>query len=91
MRARLRGAGSCACRLEPGDLKRLPLDTTKQLLGYYAACPACGFRELFDLRKRLHEVEEGSYGVTLPDLRCPGCAGTIRVRAGDITTQPRAA
>ena len=31
------------CKLAPGELRRVPTDRSRSLIGYHVACPACGF------------------------------------------------
>ncbi len=71
------------CRLRPGEVKRLP--AAGPLLGFYVACPACGFLNVV-LAEGQH-VEEAAGGLTLaPGFRCDGgrCGRHVHIKHGEL-------
>lgn len=48
----------CPRKLQPGGYKRIPADATRPPIGFYFACPYCGFRCVIVLASDHGPVEE---------------------------------
>lgn len=77
------GREVCARSLAPGQVKRHPL-TGPALMGYFVACPACGFRALHDDEAGFLE-HGGRLEAAANPLPCLACKREIRIDAGHIT------
>lgn len=87
MRAMVVGHERRVCRLGPGEVKRLPGEGVA--IGFYVACPACGFRN-FVLVQGQH-VFQSEGGITLtPGFWCDGptCELHLHIKHGQfVVTQ----
>jgi len=77
------GRETCARALAPGQVKRHPFQGPA-LLGYFVACPACGFRALHDDEAGFLE-HAGRLEAAANPLPCLACKRAIRIDAGTIT------
>ena len=84
MKARLVTADRRVCRLEPGEVKRMP--RVGPVLGFYVSCPACGRLNIV-LADGQHVNETGGdlRGLA-PGFECesPTCAKHVHVKDGEF-------
>ena len=78
------------CRLERGEVRRVPQDRGGRLVGYHVCCPRCGF---------VTPALEGDAGLTIKEagdatdltfsrpLRCTYCRVLLHVSHGDLRTE----
>lgn len=86
MKIVLVGAGRRVCRLQPGEVKRFPIEGA--LVGFYVACPMCGYRN-FVLRHGQHIVEGPALTLS-PGHWCDGprCDAHVHIRDGELVVTP---
>ena len=71
------------CRLEPGDLRRVPQDPKYGLVGYHVCCPRCGFVTVaLHGNDGLSIAEEGSEVTFSEPLRCTYCSVLLHLEQG---------
>ena len=71
------------CRMVAGDLRRVPQDCGRGLIGYYFGCPRCGFVNIAVHGADGVSVGESAEGPSLSvPLRCVKCRGLIRIAEG---------
>ncbi|GAC1538265.1 MAG: hypothetical protein NVS3B10_29530 [Polyangiales bacterium] len=78
------------CRLERGELRRVPQDRTyRGIVGYYVGCPACGFVTAVLQGVEYQTITESAEGeVTFSTAaRCVFCNIPIRLVAGELTLE----
>lgn len=75
------------CRLERGEVRRVPQDRTHQLVGFHVCCPRCGFNTPALTGHDGLDITEG----TEPDdltfsraLRCTFCRVLLHVNHGEF-------
>lgn len=82
MRATVVGRERRVCRLGPGEVKRLPGEGVA--IGFYVACPRCGYRNF--VLTRGQEVFLTEDGLTLsPGFWCDGtCECHLHIKHGQF-------
>ncbi len=80
------------CRLERGDLRRVPQSLFDLLVGYHVCCPRCGFVTVAlngsDGLTITEIREDGALLVTFSrPVRCVYCAVLIHVDRGEATLE----
>jgi hypothetical protein len=85
---RLRLSNRVPCRLERGELRRVPQDSKFGLVGYHVCCPRCGFVTVAVHGNKEQVVteamEHGELLVSFAEpLRCTYCAVLIHVDHGE--------
>lgn len=91
MRARLVAAHRRVCRLEPGEVKRMP--QLGPALGFYVSCPACGRLNIVLAEGQRIDEAAGELRGLAPGFECesPTCARHVHVRDGElVVTDARA-
>ena len=87
MKATVVGRERRVCRLGPGEVKRLPGEGV--LIGFYVACPGCGYRNFVLIRDQ--HVLLTADGLTLtPGFWCDGplCDRHLHIKHGQfVVTQ----
>lgn len=80
-------AATCARKLRPGQVKRVPADP-RYLVGYHVACPGCGFSAPYQVAEAgILEVADpdGALLVALErEPLCIRCRRRIVVRGGRL-------
>ncbi len=74
------------CKLERGELRRVPQDRRGLLVGYHCCCPRCGFVTVAlngHAGLAISESEDGERVSFSEPLRCLYCAVLIRLRDGE--------
>ncbi|MGE0327864.1 MAG: hypothetical protein AB7S68_36470 [Polyangiaceae bacterium] len=72
------------CKLERGDVRRVPQNNPRMLVGYHVCCPRCGFVTpalVGDDELAIDESAELSFS---RPLTCTYCRVHIHVRAGQL-------
>ena len=72
----------CRWMLEPGQVRRVPMNVDKPLFGYYIACPLCR-RSNALLVLDAHIVEVAGR-LTATEFPCDGCHERIAIRDGEF-------
>ena len=78
------------CKLERGDVRRVPQNNPRMLVGYHVCCPRCGFVTpalVGDDELVIDESAELSFS---RPLACTYCRVRIHVRAGEIELEEHA-
>ena len=89
---RLRISNRVPCRLERGELRRVPQQLNSGLVGYHMCCPRCGFVTVTVHGSReqviTEVVEGGELLITfLKPLRCAYCSVLIHVNHVEATLE----
>jgi hypothetical protein len=89
---RLRISNRVPCKLERGELRRVPQDSKFGLVGYHVCCPRCGFVTVAVHGSREQVIDEnqedGELRVSLAKpLRCAYCSVLIHVTDGEATLE----
>lgn len=89
---RLRPSDKRPCRLERGDVRRVPQSPAAGLVGYHVCCPRCGFITIaLEGQDRFSITEADAGGEMLltfsRPLRCTYCAVLIQLQHGEATLQ----
>lgn len=84
MRARLASAERRVCRLDPGEVKRLP--QIGPPLGFYIACPACGRLNVVLAEEQHLDERDGELRTLAPGFECesPTCARHVHIKDGEF-------
>jgi hypothetical protein len=69
------------CKLHPGELRRVPQDGARSLIGYHVACPACGFVNIALPGEQGLQIDEGAMTFS-HRLACMRCRASLRVDKG---------
>jgi hypothetical protein len=85
---RLRISNRVPCRLEKGELRRVPQDSKSGLVGYHLCCPRCGFVTVavHGCKEQVitETTEHGELQVSFAKpLRCAYCSVLIHVTDGE--------
>ena len=71
------------CRLESGDLRRVPQDPLYGLVGYHVCCPRCGFVTVALHGSEGLSIAEDDAGVSFSQpLRCTYCSVLLHLVQG---------
>ena len=73
------------CRLEPGELRRVPIRPESPLIGFHVCCPRCGFNShalLGHAGLQITEDDEGKVSFSQP-VRCVFCRVLIHLSTGE--------
>lgn len=72
----------CVARLAPGEVKRIPSNDERPLVGYYMACPACGRVQAIPATEQT--FDEGAAMTMRPGAACTRteCAKTFSIEGG---------
>ena len=75
------------CRLERGEVRRVPQDRANLLVGFHLCCPRCGFNTPALAGHDDLDIAEGDEPDDLTfskTLRCTFCRVLIHVRHGEL-------
>ena len=75
------------CRLERGEIRRVPQDRTNLLVGYHVCCLRCGFNTPALAGNDGLDIDEGDAPDDLtfsPALRCTFCRVLMHVVHGEL-------
>jgi len=81
-----RRSRDCVAKLRPGQYKRIPRNRDRPAIGFYIACPACGF--ITAILAEEHEVIDGVIEggdemiVMLEDFVCGRCRKAYSIQNG---------
>lgn len=76
------------CKLEPGELRRVPQNSKGWVVGYHVCCPRCGFVTLAVVGRDDLAIAEDDGALTFSDaLRCIYCLVLIRIERGRLSTE----
>ena len=87
MKARITSAGPC--KLNRGELRRVPQQHTEWPIGYHVCCPRCGFVTLaLNNRSGLQITEsmDGHVSLSAP-IRCLYCKVIIHIQRCELTLE----
>ena len=74
-----------SCKLEPGELRRVPQNPQARVVGYHVCCPGCGFVTLAVNGDEGLAITEGDGGLSFSRLvECLYCENMIRVDRGNL-------
>ena len=82
-RAEARVTNIPVCKLGPGELRRVPPDRSRGLIGYHVACPACGFVNIALPGEGGLSVDEEALTFS-HRLACMRCRTSLRVNKGEF-------
>lgn len=72
--------------MKPGDLRRVPQDRGARVIGYYVACPRCGFvTPVFQGQDGIHIQEEAGLVTFSAPAQCVMCLVHIALKRGEAT------
>lgn len=77
------------CKLEAGQLRRVPQNRSSWPIGYHVCCPACGYVTLVVQGQNDLSIEEGVDGTvtfTRP-IRCHFCQAQIRIHRCELSLE----
>lgn len=74
----------CPRKLAPGCYKRIPQDDGMKPVGFYVACPSCGFRVVIFLASEHEPIVErdGSVVSLAGSSRCHKCGREVGIEDG---------
>ena len=73
------------CRLDKGELRRVPQNTTVPPLAYHVACPRCGFVALVMQGRDAAQISEYGEAVSIaPPFRCLLCHVLVSLEYGEF-------
>ena len=84
MKVRLVSADRRVCRLEPGEVKRMP--QVGPVLGFYVSCPACGRLNIVLAEGQQVNETAGELRGLAPGFECesPTCGKHVHVKDGEL-------
>lgn len=83
MPAELKRRDGCHRDLPPGNYKRIPIDNERAPIGFYCACPLCGFRTLVILASEHKPTEKNGKLVSIEGkVVCHRCGKSIGIEDG---------
>ena len=74
------------CKMQRGELRRVPRNLRSHVVGYYVCCPRCGFVSVaFNGKDDLSIVEDDERVVITfsKPIRCTYCAVLIHLQKGE--------
>ena len=75
------------CKLERGDVRRVPQNNPRMLVGYHVCCPSCGFVTPALVGDQGLKIEEAdAVGFSKP-LECTYCRVLIHLGRGELTLE----
>ena len=80
---------ACHLTLQPGQVRRLPLDPARPLMGYWLACPACGSLNQTSVTEEGQTFEErdGHLVTFAPGFTCNRCDRLLAVHGSEWGTE----
>jgi len=78
------------CRLDRGEVRRVPQRPATGLVGYHLCCPRCGFVNAALVGDAGLAIAEGAeeYDLTFSRaIRCTYCRVIVRVQAGEVSLE----
>lgn len=79
------------CRMQPGDLRRVPQDARYALVGYYVGCPRCGWvTAAIEGDDDLRVTERGDVVTFSAPVTCTGCRMSIHLRESEAELEETA-
>jgi hypothetical protein len=76
------------CKLQGGELRRVPQNPRGWVVGYHVSCPRCGFVTLAVAGRKDLAITEDNGRVTFSrPLRCTYCQVLIRIERGELTLE----
>jgi hypothetical protein len=76
------------CRMRPGELRRVPQDRRARALGYYVACPRCGFvTPVIHGQEGVWIEEDGELVSFSAPATCVMCLVRIALARGEATLE----
>jgi hypothetical protein len=85
---KLRVTEARPCRMKPGELRRVPQDRRARAIGYYVACPRCGFvTPVIHGQDGVWIAEDGEFVSFSAPATCVMCLVRIGLVRGDATLE----
>ena len=74
-----------SCKLERGELRRVPQNPRIRVVGYHVCCPACGFVTLAVNGDEGLVITEGEQGLSFSrPVDCLYCEALVRLDCGEM-------
>ena len=75
-----------SCKLEPGELRRVPQNPRVRVVGYHVCCPGCGFVTMAVNGDEGLVITEGEQGLSFSrPVDCLFCETLVRLDGGEMT------
>jgi hypothetical protein len=74
--------------MRPGELRRVPQERRARVVGYYVACPRCGFvTPVIQGQDGVHILEDGDLVTFSAPARCIQCLVSIALECSEATLE----